>query len=412
MAGVEEVAVEPDEDQENRDPLVYGKTMAFAKPAPRAPLMRPAARAASRVPLDWSLKTGVTFATRAALGPLRSWAQRVRTQPPSGSPVPKCDSMEDIGDALGFYRFPFPNLNQLQKRKISALFTGRPTGKRGNKEAEEHMRADMEYYEVLLSSWRRALQSLYDGLKGSKGGHFYYFHHDFAALFRHDPEAGLEAVLCRCGETVRTALQQEHIAFEEVSPHFGAHDDQERDDHDRAALAEHDTDHGASAEHDTDHDASADEGDDPDASADDASADEADRNAIRMEISDRIKRCKLKKIRRRTQQNGSVRIRDVHAFVDFLVNQRNGRSYVVLPELVSPVGFLHGTYCRNELVVHGADLDGVGRVRVTGAVLPEAVARIRATLETLLAPASIDVSCDADPRTLALTALKHEGGME
>jgi hypothetical protein len=145
--------------------------------------------------------------------------------------------------------------------------------------------------------------------------------------------------------------------------------------------------------------------------SDDEAEDSDNAEQIRAEISNRIKRRKLKSIHKRSLHQGSLCVKDVHGFVDYLLNQKHGRSYVILPELVSPVPFLMGTCCRNEMVVHGADVNGVSRVRLGGVLMPSSVSGVRGGIEGLLggaaSPAVVAMSSEVDPRTSTLSQLGY-----
>lgn len=367
------------EEQENVDPA-KNKETPFMKPVPK---LAPPPRAVPLAPLvvvqparpraNWTLKTGATFASPA---PLTAAAKGLIG---SGK----------LDDCLSYYCFPYPRVSQLQQRRISQLLLSSERNRRG-KDAEL-LRADVEYFEALLGSWRKAFLSLYEGLKARPGAHFYYFQHDLAALFRHRREGeGLEVVLCQFGEGLRVALDREAIRYEASGPI-----DIEELQQD-AITTTVDVDEGSGTES---HD------DEPEEEEEEEEEDDLEKvEQIRAEISARIKRRKLQKIHKRTQNHGLLRIIDVHDFADYLLNQRNGRAFVILPELVSPEPFLLGTQCRCEVVVHGEDAHGVARVKVGGLVMPEALGKMQSRLEGV-AEVPLGLATETDPRTLTLSQL-------
>lgn len=376
------------EDQENVNPMVADN--AFMKPVPKlappptvirsAPLapVRPMAapQRLQQPPANWTLKTGATFASPASLA-------NVKTLMTSG----------ELNECLSYYCFPYPRVSQLQQRRISQLLLGNERNRRG-KDAELQ-RADAEYFETLLGSWRKAFLSLYEGLKSSRGAHFYYFQHDFASLFRHTRQGDLEVILCQFGEGMRIALDREGIRYIASGP-IDIEELQEEETFEEMP-AEDAVDESSGVESDGENEEE--DGDD----------DIEKVEQIRAEISERIKRRKLKKIHKRTQNHGILRITDVHEFADYLLNQRNGRSFVVLPELVSPEPFLLGTRCRNEMVVHGGDVHGVHRVKMSGMLMPEGLGRLQRALEAGLGPeVRLGLVTETDPRTVTLSQLPYE----
>lgn len=132
----------------------------------------------------------------------------------------------------------------------------------------------------------------------------------------------------------------------------------------------------------------------------------SDPETIRAEINNRMKRRRTTVLHRRSQRHTTLRIShpDVHLLYDHLLNQRDGRSFVILPELVSPTPFLLGTACRAEVAVHGPDGEGCWRVRVSGTVLPTTVAAIHRALQST-ANGRLEVVAETDHRTSTLSAL-------
>lgn len=91
----------------------------------------------------------------------------------------------------------------------------------------------------------------------------------------------------------------------------------------------------------------------------------------------------MRKIKSKSQKKTPILVRDVHVFVDFLLNQKDGRSFVILPELISPNPFLYGTLSKNEAVVYGPDAHSNYILKITGQVLPSSVENVVKTLGNL-----------------------------
>lgn len=354
------------DDAENKPPVSLNlKPVNLPKPrAPCVPCLPIGAGGGGlpQISIDWCLKGSVTFSTRSPLSSLKTRSQ---------NRLADCPAYDAITESLSYYRFPFPSVPDAQMRKIAGALTkpGGPT-------------VESEFYERLVGSWRKAFLSLYDGLKSLRGRSFYYFQHDFSAVFRHSMEGEVDVLVCECAEGVRKALEREGIEIEATT-----------------AILVDKPDAGEANE--PDEPIGLDEAVESAGSIDSDDMSEADHDAIRAEITERIKKRKLKKIQRRSQQNWTVRIRQVHEFVDFLINQRNGRSFVILPELIACYPFLHGTLCRNEMLVHGPDGQQVSRVKLSGALLPEAVYRVRMALHGLVSD-DLRLASEPDLRTTAL----------
>jgi len=56
-----------------------------------------------------------------------------------------------------------------------------------------------------------------------------------------------------------------------------------------------------------------------------------------------------------------------------LLNQKNGKSFVIFPEFVAPCPFLYGTMCKSELTITGPVEKELYQIRVNGVVLPSAL---------------------------------------
>lgn len=394
MAAIATDLADEKADEENRDPQEDVFRKPFAKMNIVKPIVPPVVQApVNRVAppsvpppslITWSLKGSVTFSTDNHIEPVKFWSQRSISRPLYTASFDGNNRTEDLGEQLFYYQFPFPSISQAQRRKISGLLLRPRRTKDATVDAES--KAELEYYQSILGSWRKAFLSLYEALKAVRGSYFYYFQHDFGALFRNQ-DGLLDAVLCKCHDGVMGALDREGIQYE-VSGGMRP-DAQEPIEAEMAYDMDADQEEGEEVEQEDEDD-----------------EDEDNKEQIRAEISDRIKRRKLKNIHKRTLNQGTLRIIDVHGFVDYLLNQKHGRSYVILPELVSPLPFLMGTCCKNEMAVHGADVNGVGRVRISGVLMPSAVAAVRKGVEGLLG-SSVNMSSEVDPRTSTLSQLHY-----
>jgi hypothetical protein len=302
----------------------------------------------------------------------------------------------DLADCLVYWKFPFPEISEEQCRRIAATLNGAE----GRREAGSAGQEDMKrYFREIAGNWRGAFLSLYGRLKGSSEGdqrhYFYHMQPGFGALFRHAREeggGGLEALLYGCGEGFRSLLKDEGIAFTEASK--PAYEEEEEDM--GGAMGDMAVEEGG--------DGAAEQGTSNDEAED---QENIDPERIRARVDVRLRRGKVAKVRR-TQQSSRhvlvVRGQDVHVFVDYLLNQKDGRSTVLIPQLLAPMPFLYGALLRNEALVYGPDATGMFRLRVQGQILPGAAAKIQRILQTHLGVDQLGVAGETDPRTEALTS--------
>ena len=133
------------------------------------------------------------------------------------------------------------------------------------------------------------------------------------------------------------------------------------------------------------------------------------RDLIKNQINLRMHKNKVRRISKRVAKHQTILIKDVHVLVDYILNQKDGKSFVLLPDLVSPRPFLYGTLCRNEASIHGPDLQGTYRLKLDGMILPGAqrnlVEALNGQMDTQAPP---QVSSALDPRTESLGALRLE----
>lgn len=292
----------------------------------------------------------------------------------------------DLADCLVYWKFPFPEISEDQCRKIAAATLNGSEGRRETSAGQEDMK---RYFREIAGSWRGAFLSLYGRLKGSAEGdqacYFYHMQPGFGALFRHaksEEGGGLEALVYGCGEGFRSLLKGEGIAFTETSKSV-----YEEDIGDRAV------------------DEMGEDGSDGEGEG----LENVDPERIRARVDVRLRRGKVAKVKR-TQQSSQhvlvIRGSDVHVFVDYLLNQRDGRSTVLIPQLLAPMPFLYGALLRNEALVYGPDVSGVFRLKLQGQVLPGASARILRILQTHH-DGALSLAGETDPRTEALAPFDH-----
>lgn len=266
-----------------------------------------------------------------------------------------------VAEMLEYYRFPFPVLPSGAQHKLSKLLA-----QRGTTESLER-----DYLQKLVDSWRRSLLHLWESLKIGRTPYFYYLQSDLVVLFCREEEqededeekrekkkgrsVRLTAYVARATKSLSTQLKHEGIAFEilertaeELDP---ATDSSDGSDCDAGELF-----------------------DGPEQGQENMNimASENPRD-IKAAILHRINRARKVQSKRRSAAPTTLRVTGkvaVHSLIDFIINQRDGRSYVILPELVAPTPFLHGTLCKSEMGVVGPILGGEYQVRLCGTIPP------------------------------------------
>lgn len=267
------------------------------------------------------------------------------------------------GDLLNSYRFPYPDLPLDAPLKLRKLLSLNPAQASGPSAQGNLLPFEQAYFKTLLESWRRALLSLYDLFRSRRCKYFYYIQPDHVILFRrHSVSDAAEAVIARATQSLLNSLKVEGIPFE------GAMKESQ-------SLTQNDYD-----EEPGPLEGNSDPEDDPYESSTDApSGPTPDARAIKAAINRRVNRTRRRASSRTSTAAPNVIVRgegSVHALVDYLLNQRDGRSYVIIPQLLSPVPFLFGTQTRAELAINGPLDDGnpesgdLYQVRVNGLLLP------------------------------------------
>lgn len=262
------------------------------------------------------------------------------------------------GDLLNSYRFPYPDLPPDAPLTLRKLLSLNSTQVSGPSASGTLLPFEQTYFRTLLESWRRALLSLYDLFRSRRCKYFYYIQPDHVIIFRRHPVGdSAEAVIARAAPSLLKSLKMEGIPFEGAmkepqSPTRSDHDE-EPGPPERDSAPE----------------------DDPDEFSTDASSGPIpDARAIKAAINRRVNRTRRRVSSRTSTAAPNVTVRgegSVHALVDYLLNQRNGRSYVIIPQLLSPEPFLFGTQTRAELTINGPLESGdLYQVRANGLLLP------------------------------------------
>ncbi len=151
----------------------------------------------------------------------------------------------------------------------------------------------------------------------------------------------------------------------------------------------------------------------------DAIDENCDPRLIRRNIDRRVNRARRPNVR--SASTATVRLSiggqaNVHTLIDYIINQKNGKSFVILPELVAPRPFLFATQFKSDVAVVGPLNDGTFQARLLGdLILPSAAALLQRTVLAAHASASKEASHPAvfkqvaipDERTDAFAALPY-----
>lgn len=273
-----------------------------------------------RPKVSWSLLKKMSIMSSSVVAPWKACLGK--------SNHDKCISPElsDIFRSLDYYRFPFPALPD--PRRLASLLSKSGTS------------LEREYFRMIIDCWRRALLSLYDALKNEAIPYFYYMQPDLVILFQ-GTTGHMKASIAKATKSLITLLRNEGIDFEQL---------QELTDDEPAQAPIIPP-------------------------SDDSDQENVDPRKIREAINARLNRARKSVATKRSVAATTLIVRGelaVHGLVDFLLNQRDGKSYVILPELIAPGPFLHGALSRSELSVVGPILGGEYQVNVSGIVLPNA----------------------------------------
>lgn len=274
------------------------------------------------------------------------------------------DFVED--KVLLYYAYPFPSLGPKYRAHVSSLLQpGRST----------HDGEETAHFRKLVGAWRPAFTALYAGFQKQDTRFFYYLHQDLAIMFRwvdQKQEAVISRVTAFMEETLRDdgaviLGETEAVSVLEVP---SSESEEQPDDENEDPLR------------------------------------------LRAKINTRLQARRSRRLLGRARGAYSGRIQGaqhVHVLFDYLLNQRDGHSFVVWPELFSLGPFLHGTQCRNELVVKRAvdaqSLEQVSHILLRGNILPAAVDRLLKQLSEM----DVAVVSELDLRTRSLEQFVFEG---
>jgi len=234
-----------------------------------------------------------------------------------------------LTDQRQYYQFPFPSIKKEHHTRLHRLLLA---GRHRETDAFENV-----HFNELLECWRRALLSLYESLKSGAMEYFYHIQPEFVILFRKQ-DCKINAVIA-ASKSVPIAKQ---LGKEGITAFPITAEGQKNADVALESLRPGDENTESPL-------------------------------AIRSEINERLN--ELRRKRATSQATGSNIFEVsgegmVHLLVDFLLNQPDGRSYVVFPELLAPGPFQFGTLMRTEMQVQGPLASGDWQVQLSGRILP------------------------------------------
>lgn len=262
-------------------------------------------------------------------------------------------------EKLEYYRFPFPELPVDARGRLSKLLAQRTEGAELGRSC----------FQKIVESWRRALLSLYQSLRIGRTEYFYHLQSDLVVLFRRDAKGELLAHVTKASKALIKLLKEEGIPFSQTcssdrdgGPHHGDDDDGD----DEGAFKESSTSLPPPLATSTHPSSSL-----PDEFewGDRENERPMDAKTVKNLVHDRLSRARKTQSRRRSAAAVTLTVRGeigVHTLVDFILNQKDGRSFVILPELMAPGPFLYGTMCRSELSVVGPIVGGDHQIRLGG----------------------------------------------
>lgn len=296
-------------------------------------------RTVERPKISWTLYNSLSVGCDSSVAPWRLHLSK---------PEPMIESLSKIVKKLEYYRYPYPELPENAHTALAKLATNKSGG------------LEKLHFKKVVDGWRRALLSLYQGLKVGKVEYFYYLQADLVILFRGKVQQSIEdqteefkmkAYIARATKSLVNLLKEEGIPFEG--------DDYELDD----SLPTKDKVFDNNFE----------------GQSSLSEQENVDPRTIKDSINARLNKARKTQSKRRSVAAVTLTITGesaVHLLVDFIMNQRDGRSYVIIPELISPAPFLFGTLCKTELSIVGPILHGDYQVKATGLLLPEAAEEI------------------------------------
>jgi hypothetical protein len=135
-----------------------------------------------------------------------------------------------------------------------------------------------------------------------------------------------------------------------------------------------------------------------------------DPRAINREIRERMSRTRLSRAKSSAETGVLVRgDMNIGFLTDYIINQKDGRSFVILPELVSPGPFLNGTLCKAEFSAKGPlATTGDWVLEISGGLVwPSLAKAVLDAVHALESPVTCEPLEEADPRTRAFRDVSY-----
>lgn len=374
-------------------------------------------RSLNHTKVTWSLLTRLSLTVESEkaewLEPLGTW-NNILHRHSCGSIGQESKNLQSLAESLEFYRFPFSPLTHdseidLSKVlrsscstttiRVNSIMNSIPKSiSSGSDNVVGGTGHNMQtsYCRQIAQGWRRSLLSLYGRWRSNKIPYFYYLQSGLVILFyRQDapsiisngdsaivmepdtsskiptdnPDKQVIARVANAPITLIKAMRSEGVSYEMMGDHFNDVPDENNFEED------------------------------------DELDSDVDSKTLRKNINSRINRTKITRTKSSAETSLTVKgEQSVHFLFDYIMNQKDGRSFVVLPELISPGPFLHGTLCRAEFNAVGP-LAGSGQWQIEinkGVILPGLASSLLDVTKILGPGVKVHIHnlpSDADPRT-------------
>lgn len=250
--------------------------------------------------------------------------------------IPQTSNLQDINEFItnnlkskSYYQYPFPEFpldsskslsNSLQKHRQNTP----KTTKFGTNSSAKKKFSETEYFLTIIKGWRRSLLSCYQEWKEGRMDHFYFFQPipDISIIFR----SNFQVLIPSSSKSLRDSLKKEGISYDYHSlttfddVMMGDDNDDDNDDND----------------------------DDDDTFITNANK----KGKIRRLVDERLNKEKMTKSLLNQNQKRTIIISGslmVHQLIDYLLMQEDLRSTIILPQIVAPCPFLHGTMLKTEI---------------------------------------------------------------